>query len=97
VIENAAVTAPGALGDVLPNALRVDAFISCSGAERFLHSPKLEKQKHQRKPMPSSAWPTLSLVWLIGAYALVFGVPLLVSATRFKNALGGIPEPAAAV
>jgi hypothetical protein len=43
------------------------------------------------------AWPTLSLVWLIGAYALVFGVPLLVSATRFKNALGGIPEPAAAV
>jgi uncharacterized membrane protein HdeD (DUF308 family) len=36
----------------------------------------------------------LSLVWLIGSYALVFGVLLLVSAIRLKNALAGIPQPA---
>lgn len=45
--------------------------------------------------MPAAG--ALSLVWLIGAYALVFGVLLLASAIRFKNALSGIPEPAAAI
>jgi uncharacterized membrane protein HdeD (DUF308 family) len=36
----------------------------------------------------------LSLVWLIGAYALVFGALLLASAIRLKNALAGVPQPA---
>jgi uncharacterized membrane protein HdeD (DUF308 family) len=45
--------------------------------------------------MPAAG--ALSLVWLIGAYALVFGVLLLASAIRFKNALAGMPEPAAAI
>ncbi len=43
--------------------------------------------------MPAAG--ALSLVWLIGAYALVFGALLLASAVRFKKAL--VPEPAAAV
>lgn len=36
----------------------------------------------------------LSLVWLIGAYAVVFGALLLVSAIRLKNGLVAMPQPA---
>ena len=43
--------------------------------------------------MPAAG--AISLVWLIGAYALVFGALLLASAIRFKNAPAGIPAPAA--
>jgi uncharacterized membrane protein HdeD (DUF308 family) len=42
--------------------------------------------------MPAAG--ALSVVWLIGAYALVFGALLLASAIRFKNALTGMPQPA---